>query len=772
VSRSISPDQLNEREIDILGLLAKGYSNQQIAHELFLSLNTVKWYNRQIYSKLGVSNRIQLVAHFRALPRADQPDTVIESTAPFQPTAPSATTVNNLPAEITQFVGRKREIKEVQELLEKSRIVTVTGLPGTGKTRLALQIAREQAAAFRDGVFFVPLAPVRAADNILWAITEHLQFRFESQVEPLAQLLIFLRDKHYLLVLDNFDHLISGGSLLTEILRAAPAVKLLVTSRERLRLYGEVCYVLAGLGLPDESRVGESCQSEAVELFIERAHSVSPDMDWSHENLQHAIRICRLVDGMPLGIELAATWVDTLLPQEIADEIDHNLDILEAEHQDVPQSQRSIRAAFDRSWNLLDETQETAFRRLSVFRGGFTREAGETVAGIDLRTLQALVNKSLLRHNPVTGRYEIHELLRHYSQEKLERSGEAEIISRAHASYFADFMAERWPWMKDRRQKVALQEIEADIENARAAWDYWVKAGDAAQLKKFLHSFWAVYDIRGWYPAGIELLESGAVVMRAAEAEEARSVLGWLLAVQGFFSVAGGIRSSADSPAPSWMAAYGLYFVRGGADIQLAFTLAKDGIQILKRLDNQDEMMIIPLICLFITACLLDEEGAPLRIAQECLAAATKIGDAWAIAKAKQFLAVRAIEDGDYENASRLAREALATFEASGDHWSSSVVCIEVLGLLAINQRQYATAKSWIQQGLEDAEEIGSKFSIQTAYWQLGFMAALQEDYQGAGLYWRKALGVANGMLGSPSTIGFGGSSKGVERAGRKISKD
>jgi tetratricopeptide (TPR) repeat protein len=157
--------------------------------------------------------------------------------------------------------------------------------------------------------------------------------------------------------------------------------------------------------------------------------------------------------------------------------------------------------------------------------------------------------------------------------------------------------------------------------------------------------------------------------------------------------------------------------------------------------------MIIPLICQFITACLLDEEGVPLRTAQACLKVATKTGDTWAIAKAKQFLAVKAIEDGDYQKGERLAHEALTTFEANGDNWSKSVVCTEVLGLLAITLRQFETAKEWIQKGLKAAEEIGFKYSIQMAYWQMGFVAALQEQYPEAGLYWRKALGVADGIL-------------------------
>jgi hypothetical protein len=266
-----------------------------------------------------------------------------------------------------------------------------------------------------------------------------------------------------------------------------------------------------------------------------------------------------------------------------------------------------------------------------------------------------------------------------------------------------------------------------------------------------------VYDIRGWYRAGIDLFDQGIAVMRTVDTDEARAGLGWLLAVQGLYYVSGEISNRSSTPAPLWMADFGVYMVSGEA--RRGYILAQQGTDILKRLDHDKAMLILPLMSLFITACLLDEEGVPLRTAQDCLEAATRLGDAWAIAKAKQLLALRAIGDANYEQAEHLAHEALEAFDSSGDNWSKSVLCIEVLGLLAIRQRQFETAKDWMHKGLGAAGDIDFKYGMQTAYWQLGFVATLEEKYSEAGFYWSKALEVAEQILGGITFLGFGGSS-------------
>jgi len=730
-----SVDMLTARELDILRLIAEGLSDREIAQELTLALETVKWYNKQIYSKLGVRNRTEAAA--KSLELVDDGAGEREAAIALPPHA--------LPTQMTSFVGRQHEITEASRLMGSTRLLSLTGLAGCGKTRLAIEVARKIRANFEDGIYFMPLAPLVSADSILWTIGEHLAIQFYPHSPPLQQLLEHLRKKRLLLVLDNFEHLLDGAGIVTSILHAAPNVRILITSRERLSLYGEVNYTIGGLSLSGDSPE----PSEAVELFTQRARSVAPGLEMDAGALVDITRICQRLEGMPLGIELAATWVDVLSPHEIADEIEESLDILEAEIRDLPAGQTSIRASFARSWNLLQETQKLAFQRLSVFRGGFTRHGAAAVVDVGLRTLQALVNKSLLHYDPTRGRYEIHELLRHFAREKLEGSIEETSAYETHARYFADFMAERWPQMKGYRQKTALLEIEEDIDNVRAAWDYWTRVGNVAELKKFLHSFWVVYDIRGWYPAGIQLFERAIEVVRKIPTDEAQAVLGWLLAVQGIYYLSGGIYRSVGS-------------TRKG------FLLAQEGLQIIERLQSYDEMMIVPLICLFTTASQVNDQDIALAAAQDCLEIATRLGDEWSIAKAKQFLTIRAIFNADHATAERLAGEALDTFERNGDKWSSSVLSIEVLSLLAIAQRRFDRAAEWIERGLHAAQGIDFKYSQQMAYWQLGFVATLQEDYSRAGLYWRKALELGEAAIGSPVMMGFGGSSNSGEWGGRK----
>jgi predicted ATPase/DNA-binding CsgD family transcriptional regulator len=738
---------LTKRELDVVCLLADGLSNREIAHQLALALETVKWYNKQIYAKLGVRNRTEAAARAKTLGLlSDNSTDVAEATVFPMPQ-------NNLPAQITSFVGRQREIAEVSRLLENTRLLTITGPAGSGKTRLALQVASEVSPVFKDGVFFVPFAPVTEVDNIIWAIAEHVDFQFHPQGKPLDQLLEYFFEKSALLVLDNFEHLLTGADSLLEILQSAFGVKILVTSRERLKLYGETNYSISGLELADVDDLKTTLRTESVELFAQRAHAVNQDLELTAEDWRHIAKICRLVEGLPLGIELAATWVDVLSPREIANEIEQSLDILETELRGTVHSQNSMRAAFDRSWNLLTEMQQAAFRRLSVFPGGFTRQAAEMVTGVNLHTLHSLANKSLLRYDPNIHRYEIHELLRQYASEQLERSGESDAITEAFATYFADFMADRWIQLKGRQQKTALLEIEADIENTRAAWTYWIQKRNVARLIQFFHSFWVIYDIRGWYPAGIELFERGAEMLRTVSSEEAEAALGWLLAAQGLCNVVGGIYTSV-----------------GGS--RRGFALAKKGVQILQHLKHYDELMIVPLLSLFLTASHVNEIEIAFEAAQQCLDVATRIGDDWTTAKAKQFLTVQAVKEGAFERAERLAHEALSTFEERGDNWSKSVLCIEVLGLVEITQGQYERAKAWIEHGLAAAEEIAFKYSQQTAYWQLGYVAVLQDNYADAARYWHKALKVGENVLGSPTAIGFGGSGNTIEWGGRELIRE
>jgi predicted ATPase/DNA-binding CsgD family transcriptional regulator len=743
VSEFSTTESFSERELEILHLLADGLSNREIGLRLSISVDTVKWHNRQIFSKLYVNNRTQAAARAQdlGLLSADQG------------TGAAFKIQHNLPAQVTTFVGRQHEVQEARQLLNRARLLTLTGPGGAGKTRLALQLAADVLSEFADGVFFIPLAAVGATDNVLWAIAQHLDFQFRKSGEPLDQLLEFFEDKHLLLVLDNFEHLLSSAGILTNILKHAPHVKMLVTSRERLRLYGEVIHSIDGMALPTSDQAEDLRQSESVQLFVQRAHAANPSLILDTADLSHIARICRLVEGMPLGIELAASWGDTLTLAEISDEIEHSLDILATELRDVPASQHSIRAVFERSWNLLNSQQQMAFQKLAVFQGGFTRAAAEAIVDVNLHTLHSLVSKSLLRHDPQTGRYEQHELLRHYAAEELVFSGEAAAIRRAHGAYFADLMADSWLRMCGSEQQEALMEVEADIDNARAAWHYWIEQGTVEQIAKFFNSFWIIYDIKGWYPAGIELFQQGIAFMKSAASPEAEAGLGWLMAVQGLYLVVNG------------------YEREGFVQARAGFVNAQRGVDLL-RLQQRPSMMVIPLISTIIAACHFNEVSVARQLAQECLDVALAREDAWGVGKASQFLAMMALDDGRFDDARQLALEALQVFVTSGDRWSMSILCIEVLGLMEIVRRDYDAARKWIQRGLDSAEEIDFDHSRQIAYWQFGYVEALQENYGAAARYWQMAQSIGDRIVGLKSIIGFSGSSNAGEWGGRRLTKN
>ena len=271
-------------------------------------------------------------------------------------------------------------------------MLTLVGPGGIGKTRLAVEVASQHLDYFEDGVYFVPLQAFEKVETIETAILDALPTQVTNHDAPRRQLLDYLRDKH--LLLDNFEHLLDGVDILTDILAVAEQVKLLVTSRERLNLRAEQVWPLQGLDLPEDTP-GSLKLSSAVELFVDRARRVQPDF-LLEQQLDGIAAICRTVDGIPLALELAARWVHVMICETIAGQIKHNIDMLVSRQRDLPHRHQSIRAVFDQSWDLLSEAERAAFSRLSVFRGGFTAEAAQAVAGASLRTLASLIDKSLV----------------------------------------------------------------------------------------------------------------------------------------------------------------------------------------------------------------------------------------------------------------------------------------------------------------------------------------------------------------------------------------
>ncbi len=406
----------------------------------------------------------------------------------------------HLPPQMTSFIGRADEIVEITQRLNNPlcRLLSLIGPGGIGKTRLAMEVALRKSAAFSDGIIFVPLAPLSSIDNIPMGIAGALNINLDRNTDVASQLLTYLRDRTLLLLLDNFEHLLDGAQFVAEILQTAPSVRILVTSREPLNLQDEWLWNVKGMLFPEDEHSAQIGDYDAVQLFIARAQRVRNDFDLTRESL-HVIRICRLVEGMPLAVELAGGWLKTLTCKQIGDEIQRNLDILVSPARDAPTRHRSIRAVFDHSWMLLTEDQQIVFRRLSVFRGGFTLQAAEKVAGGSLWMLSSLVDKSLLHVNSA-GRYDIHELLRQYGEEKLRTAGEMDVTHDAHSAYFLDFLTEWLPHIKGRRQQEAIYEIDADFENIRIAWLRGVEKKDVVRLDSALDTlFIYANDMRTQY---------------------------------------------------------------------------------------------------------------------------------------------------------------------------------------------------------------------------------------------------------------------------------
>ncbi|MEM9954266.1 MAG: LuxR C-terminal-related transcriptional regulator [Chloroflexota bacterium] len=478
-------DPLTDREMDVLSAIADGMSNQQIANHLQLALATVKWYAGQIYSKLDVGNRQDAVERAHQLGLFD--DDTLETT----------TTPHNLPQMTTPFIGRRRELADLQARLtqDDSRLITIMAQGGMGKTRLAHTLAEQNLARFTDGVYLVQLAPISddgdSATSVVTAIANVLGLQhYDDRIAMQDNLLHYLQTQTMLLILDNFEHLLSAGIFISQILATAPQVKIIVTSRERLKLRGEVVYPLYGMTQTDHA------EDEAMTLFIQSTQRIRPDYTLTDEDNPHIANICRLVEGLPLGIELAAGWMDTLSPEAIAKELQTSLDILETDLLDVPDRHRSIQATFAYTWDTLTESERQTMMTLSLFKGGITQDTAYTIAMADIRRLRLLVNKSLLHHHPQTDRFTIHELLRQYCFDQLLASGNYDDIIAVYMTYFADYADALYHPM-DSFDGEAFDAIRADWENIAFAWWKMLAYKRYDLLEKTYLSLWLFSSMQG-----------------------------------------------------------------------------------------------------------------------------------------------------------------------------------------------------------------------------------------------------------------------------------
>jgi DNA-binding SARP family transcriptional activator len=380
---------------------------------------------------------------------------------------------SKLPAQITPFIGRSDEIAELSRLLLDSemRLLTILAPGGMGKSRLAIEIARKFVPQFEDGVLFVPLAPLESSELFLSFFANAIGY-IRAEGQPLNQQLTdFFRGKSILLVLDNLEHLINMSQWIRDLLAHSPNLKILATSRIPLNIKAETRFHLSGLDFPEEGTIKELSSFCAVKLFLRSSHRAKPGFIPTEDDWPYIGEICRLVGGMPLGIEMAASWLEMLCLPEIVEEIRTGLAFFETDIRDIPERQHSLYSVFDYSWKNLDEKEREQFSQLTIFRGGFTREAAEKVVGISLRQLVGFVNRSILNRTP-EDRFEIHELLRQYGFEKLQASPvKIQNLKTQFAEYYCNKMGAWNEDLKTGKQRQAMVEISADFENIRHAWE-------------------------------------------------------------------------------------------------------------------------------------------------------------------------------------------------------------------------------------------------------------------------------------------------------------
>jgi len=674
---------------------------------------------------------------------------------------------SNLPALPTPMIGRQGEVEQLSQLLRdpECRLLTLVGPGGIGKTRLAIETASRMQDMFADGVYFVPLAPANSTRFIVPVIADAIGFAFQSAgpADPKTQLFGYLKEKQALLLTDNLEHLLvePGIEVLADLLANAPQVKLLATSRESLELQGEWVFEVQGLPVPENNFMEGRVQDTSVELFLQRARRAHVGFDITREDYPSIVRICQLVEGMPLGIELAAAWVRTLSCDEIAREIELGLDFLSVSARDIPARHRSMRAVFDHSWRLLTEEEQGVLLRLSVFRGGFRREVAEQVAEATLAVLSGLVTKSLIRWSG-SGRYDLHELIRQFAAEQFaERPDEQATIQARHSSYYLAFFSNEDERLRSAAQREALAELTAEMDNFRLAWDWAITHGEYTLIERTMRTVETLYDAHGWLEEGLDILGRALSALETAHGElppdrTDQVALGHLLASRSVFAfrlarheeAQAMLERSLDILRPlnepralvEAITFLGVVMFLMG-NFARAFDLLGEGLEIATTIGDR----------WFAALCLNQQASITLRVAdpqnayeqlQSVVTEWRLIGDPRFTAFALNILSLSALRLGRYDEARAALEESVALLISIGDRWGLGSA-YRGLGAVAQTKGEHGQAVDMFRKSLDTLTELGARQDVAQGLGEMGrSLFALGEDAE-AGRVWRESLRIA-----------------------------
>jgi predicted ATPase/class 3 adenylate cyclase len=696
-----------------------------------------------------------------------RPERVYQLSAPELPSEyPPLRTLdairNNLPLQPTPLIGREKEVAEVCDRLSHSeiRLLTLTGAGGTGKTRLGLQAAAELTQQFEDGVFFVSLAAIRDPQLVEGAVAGTLGVK-EAGGQPLLESLeYYLDEKHILLMVDNFEQVLEAAPMVTELLSAAPKLKVLATSRIPLGLYGEHEYSVPPLALPDPERlptVERLTHYEAVRLFVERAQAAKTDFSVTNENAPAVAEICYRLDGLPLAIELAAARIKVLSPQKMLDRLGNRLKLLTGGARDLPERQRTLRSTIEWSYGLLGEGEKVLFARLSVFAGGRTLEAIEAIcdAGGDLPVdvldgLGSLVDKSLLKQEEGVGgepRFVMLETIHEYAREKLQGSDEGEDIRRLHAEYFLALAEEADPAVEGAQQVLWVERLEEEHNNIRAALSWSLgQGGDAELTLRIAAALGEFWYLRGHFEEGRRWLEEAlAKSSGTPTAARARALqrVSWLAYMQGDLN-------RAKDASQEGLGLEGVELFRTGGGGSTAAELQRVlGMVVGARgeLERETELLEESLALsreagslrgmagsIFILGAAWRHRGDLERATQlleEALTMFRETGDQAMIASVLTSLGFTFLFQGDLERATATSEEAAAMFRVQ-KHTSYLAYALNNLGWVALLRGDSERARAVYAESIRAQREIGAKVSAPENLLGLACVAAARGEAERA----------------------------------------